>query len=361
MNKIQSNILEQYRYIVDETNIVSKSDLLGTITYANSKFLETSGYSLDEILGKPHSILRSPNTSSDLFKELWDTIQNKKIWKGVIVNRKKDGSEYTVEASIYPIINVDGKIIEYISIRHDISELIELNRKYELVLDYNALQQHIAKEKLEAGIVNELISKDNKVIYHPADILSGDFYSLFKRDDGSIFIYLLDGQGHGASPALTVFATSVTIKEQIKREGNLKKLCKRVFPTIKTFLGELEQLSYIMIMINPSGTKISYVSGGMYPFKIKCDNEIKRVKANNLPFMEFSEIPTVSKLNIEGWESILLYSDGLIEHENSDKDYFVPKKLIGNPTLIEATSDSLKKYKFDDDLTLLHIENSSTV
>ena len=52
MNKIQSNILEQYRYIVDETNIVSKSDLLGTITYANSKFLEASGYSLIELLGR---------------------------------------------------------------------------------------------------------------------------------------------------------------------------------------------------------------------------------------------------------------------------------------------------------------------
>ena len=75
--------------------------------------------------------------------------------------------------------------------------------------------------------------------------------------------------------------------------------------------------------------------------------------------MEFSEIPKVSKLDIDGWESILLYSDGLIEHENKEEDHFLPRKLVGNPSLIETTSNSLKSYEFEDDLTLLHIKSSS--
>jgi SepF-like predicted cell division protein (DUF552 family) len=68
---------------------------------------------------------------------------------------------------------------------------------------------------------------------------------------------------------LTVFAASATIKELVKGKGGLKKICKKLFPTIKTFLGELEQLSYTMIMISPKGRKLSYASGGMYPFKLK--------------------------------------------------------------------------------------------
>lgn len=358
MQDCESNILEQYKYIVDKTNIVSKSDLLGAITYANSKFVEISGYSLAELLGQPHSILRDPDTPSEIYKELWDTIQAKKIWRGIFQNVKKDGSKYTVEASIYPIINCDGNILEYISIRHNITELKELNLKNKILRDYDISQQNIAREKLEAGIVNELDEKNLKVIYHPSDILCGDFYSLFQRDDGSIFIYILDGQGHGVSPALTVFAASATIKELVKGKGGLKKICKKLFPTIKTFLGELEQLSYTMIMISPKGKKLSYASGGMYPFEIKGKNEIFRIKANNLPFMQFSKIPEVTKLNISDWKSIMLYSDGLVEHIRKDEDHFIPRLLIGNPSLIDYTSKSLNQYKFDDDVTLIHLENN---
>lgn len=357
MRKCESNILEQYRYIVDETSMVSKSDLIGTITYVNSKFLEVTGYSAEELLGKPHSILRNPETPAEVFKELWKTIQAKKVWSGVVENLRKDGTKYTVEVSIYPILNCDGEILEYISIRNNITKLIELNQKNETLREHDMQQQHIAREKLESGIVNELDSQICKVIYHPSGIISGDFYSIYKREDGSIFIYLLDGQGHGVSPAMTVFAASATIKQLHNEEGCLKELGKKFFPTIRTFLGELEQLSYIMIMICPEGKKMTYASGGMYPFKIKINDEILRIKANNLPFMEFSEIPEVDAIDITDWKSILLYSDGLVEHENKDEKHFLPRELINDPKLIDHALNSLHNYEFSDDLTLIHLQN----
>ncbi|EQB40005.1 hypothetical protein M947_02995 [Sulfurimonas hongkongensis] len=358
MQTDESNILKQYRHIVDESNIVSKSDLQGTITYANEKFVETSGYPLEELLGRPHSILRNPDTPSVFFKELWDTIQAKKIWRGILKNVRKDGTIYVVDACIYPILSKDGDILEYISIRHDITELRELNAKVQNLLEYGNSQQYIARSKLQSGIVNEFEPKKCKVIYHPSDILSGDFYSIFKRKDGSTFIYLLDGQGHGVSPALTVFATSATIKEMITGKQNLKKICKKIFPIIRSFLGELEQLSYTMILINPKSTKLSYVSGGMYPFKVKfVDNTIYRVKANNLPFMNFSKTPKPSKLNITKWNSMMIHSDGVVEHSYKDQKQFQPKEIIENPALIDSITNSLNDYKFSDDFTLIHLKN----
>ncbi len=359
MKEPRLNILSQYRYIVDETNIVSKSDLRGNITFVNNKFIEVSGYSLVELLGRPHSILRSPDTPSSLFKELWDTIQAKKIWNGVLENIRKDGSIYIVDASIYPMLNDKGEIIEYISIRHDITELRELNHKVEMLRKYDIEQQTIAQEKLQAVIVNELKDDECKVLYHPSDILSGDSYSIFKRNDGSTLMYILDGQGHGILPALTVFAISTTIKHLIHSHSNMEELCKNLFPTIKTFLGDIEQLSYIMIIISSNRQKLSYVSGGMYPFLLKIEDEIIKVKTNNLPFMEFSEVPTVDNLDISGWESLLLYSDGLIEHENRDEECFLPNKLIASPKLIDCTLDLLHECEFDDDMTLIHLKNCS--
>ncbi|MCK9492630.1 MAG: PAS domain S-box protein [Sulfurimonas sp.] len=359
MQTDESNILKQYRQIVDESNIVSKSDLLGTITYANDKFVEVSGYPLEELLGRPHSILRNPDTPKEFFKELWETIQAKKIWRGVVTNRKKDGTFYIVNAYIYPILSKDGDILEYISIRHDITELRELNTKVQNLLEYGNSQQYIARNKLQSGIVNEFESDRCKVIYHPSDILSGDFYSIFKREDGSTFIYLLDGQGHGVSPALTVFATSATIKEMIKGKQSLKKMCKKIFPIIKSFLGDLEQLSYTMILINPRSTKLSYVSGGMYPFKVKFDDNVYGVKANNLPFMNFSKTPKPSKLNISKWQSMIIHSDGVVEHSYKDQEQFKPKEIIENPALIDSITNSLNDYKFNDDFTLIHLKNAT--
>ena len=355
----ESSLKDQYSCIVDATNIVSKTDPKGIITYANSKFVEISGYSKKELIGKHHNILRDPDMDKSVFKELWTTIKSKHVWEGVITNLHKSGSKYTVEASIFPILDNDGNIVEYIAIRHDITQLKKLNNEIEALHAYDTEQQHIAREKLEMGIVNELDDKENnKVLYTPSDILSGDFYSLYKHEDGSKFIYIVDGQGHGVSAALTVFAVSSIMNQLVNQVSDLTELSERLFPVVKTFLGEIEQLSYTMIKICAGSKKLSYASAGMYPFLIKQKAMgIKECKANNTPFMNFSEVPIVSDIDIEGFESLLLYSDGLVEHEKNDLDIFSPKKLIEEPSLIDDAIDTISEMKFEDDVTLLYLEN----
>lgn len=125
----QSTLLEEYKEIVDVSTIVSKTDLKGKITYANEAFCTISGYRQDELLGKSHNIVRHPDVPSEVFKELWNTIQNKKVWHGVIKNRKKDGGYYITESTIKPILDEHGEILEYISIRHDVTELFDLNQE----------------------------------------------------------------------------------------------------------------------------------------------------------------------------------------------------------------------------------------
>jgi PAS domain S-box-containing protein len=123
--KKQIKVLEQYKNIVDNSSIVSKSDKFGNITFVNDKFCEISGYTKEELLGKPHNIVRSPDTPKYVFEDLWRTIkEEKKEWRGQIKNVKKDGSNYYVDAQISPILDDNNDIIEYIGIRYDISELI---------------------------------------------------------------------------------------------------------------------------------------------------------------------------------------------------------------------------------------------
>jgi diguanylate cyclase (GGDEF)-like protein/PAS domain S-box-containing protein len=124
-----SNLLTEYKKAVDLSNIVSKTNPKGVITYVNDKFCEISGYTRNELIGKPHNIIRHPDMPRSAFKDLWDTIKMKKSWTGVVTNMKKDGGQYIVDTTVIPILDVDGDIVEYIAIRHDITELEETKQQ----------------------------------------------------------------------------------------------------------------------------------------------------------------------------------------------------------------------------------------
>lgn len=128
-NKQILNTFEQYRSIVDERSIVSKTDINGIITYVNKPFEEISGYKIEELLGRSHNIIRHEDTPSEVFEEMWSTILDKKVWQGKIKNKKKNGDYYIVDTIIKPILNIDGKIKEFIALRNDITEL-EMSKEY---------------------------------------------------------------------------------------------------------------------------------------------------------------------------------------------------------------------------------------
>lgn len=123
MSEQAKTLLEQYKLAVDSSSIFSKTDPNGTITYVNDEFCRLSKYSPEELIGQPHNIVRHPSTPKKVFKEVWDTIQSGKPWKGVLRNLAKDGSDYYVNATIIPILDDDGSILEILGIRFDITEL----------------------------------------------------------------------------------------------------------------------------------------------------------------------------------------------------------------------------------------------
>ncbi|MCP4432886.1 MAG: PAS domain-containing protein [Gammaproteobacteria bacterium] len=96
--------------------IVSKTNLKGAITYVNQDFLDISGYSESELIGKNHNIVRHPDMPPAAFQDLWDTMKRGEPWNGIVKNRCKNGDHYWVEANATPVFK-DGKIIEYMSVR----------------------------------------------------------------------------------------------------------------------------------------------------------------------------------------------------------------------------------------------------
>jgi aerotaxis receptor len=96
--------------------IVSTTDKSGVITHVNKSFIEMSGYTEEELINSPHSILRHPDMPPAAFKDLWDTVNKGEKWQGFVKNLRKDGGYYWVKATVIPNIR-NGEVVSYTSVR----------------------------------------------------------------------------------------------------------------------------------------------------------------------------------------------------------------------------------------------------
>lgn len=121
--------------ILDDTSIlVSETDAKGHIVFADETFVNVSGYSLDELIGHPHNIVRHPDMPKAAFKDMWETIQKGNAWQGFVKNSSKGGKYYWVYATIFPF--GDG---HYLSVRKKASS--EEIQKYEALYRQMCLEE----------------------------------------------------------------------------------------------------------------------------------------------------------------------------------------------------------------------------
>lgn len=106
---------KEYR-LSDHEILISSTDLRGVITFANDAFCKVAGYQKEELVGKPHNIIRHPDMPKIAFEDLWNVIRGGKLWQGVVCNRNLHGENYWVLATVFPCYE-NEKIVGYISVR----------------------------------------------------------------------------------------------------------------------------------------------------------------------------------------------------------------------------------------------------
>ncbi len=132
--------------------LVSTTDTKGIITHCNRAFVETSGYTHEELIGQPHNLIRHPDMPAEGFKDLWRTIGRGQPWTGLVKNRRKNGDHYWVQANVTPIM-VGGKPQAYMSVRikPDRAQIEQVEALYALLRRQAETGQHTLR--LQAGNV----------------------------------------------------------------------------------------------------------------------------------------------------------------------------------------------------------------
>jgi len=121
--------------IFDGRSLITETDLKGVITFVNRKFVEMTGYSKQEAIGQPHSILRHPDMPKAGFEGMWKLIKEGKVWDGYVKNLRKDGKYYWVDVHIVPKKDENGTIIGYIASR----KVTDPKRLESTILQYKKL------------------------------------------------------------------------------------------------------------------------------------------------------------------------------------------------------------------------------
>ncbi len=106
----RETVLDENAFLVSETNAK------GIILFANEQFCKVAEYSVDDLVGKPHNLVRHEDMPKATFKDLWDTVKKGKVWQGFVKNKTASGGFYWVYATVYPYKNKEGEQC-YMSIR----------------------------------------------------------------------------------------------------------------------------------------------------------------------------------------------------------------------------------------------------
>lgn len=270
--------------VYGENVIASVTDTKGIIKYATQAFCNIGNYKKEDLLGKPHNIIRHPDMPKEIFKDMWDTLKRGEIWKGEVKNRKKDGGFYWVYATISPEYNIQGEIIGYSAIRQDITDkkyveemaitdsLTSLYNRYKFDAIINLQLKHIKRNNLQLNFLlldidyfkqyndtyghaqgdytlKEVALSMKKRFQRPDDYcfrLGGEefgvlFYSNTKEDAFNVCNLLrqdvenlqIPHENSKVSKYLTFSAGLYTIDNQNDTQDNLYKCCDELLYTAK--------------------------------------------------------------------------------------------------------------------------------
>ena len=191
--------------VEQSANAVVITDLNGQIEYANPRFAEMTGYSVDEVLGQNPRVLQSGEHDQEYYQQLWDTILSGKAWRGEFRNMRKDGSLYWEEATIAPVYDETGTITHFVAIKEDITDRKEAADRLAERLRFEALLSELSAA-FTGSTSDQFEVEISRWMQRVSESLGVDRSDLYRFDEDHLYaepVYVYSSTG-AAPSAFTV-------------------------------------------------------------------------------------------------------------------------------------------------------------
>ncbi|AFM25929.1 hybrid sensor histidine kinase/response regulator [Desulfomonile tiedjei] len=233
---IFTNVTETRRAEVERERLVSAieqageavvvTDIAGTILFVNPAFEKITGYAYEEAVGKNPRILQSGEHEADFYKRLWDTIRAGEIWTGRFINKRKDGRIYQEDATISPVKDSAGHIRNYVAVKHDITEHLELSRQLQQA------QKMEAVGTLAGGVAHDFNNLLQVILGYSEMILTDEGLSAAHKADLSKICHAAKSGADLVQRLLTFSRKSDTKAIQLNLNNRVEQLEKMLSRTI---------------------------------------------------------------------------------------------------------------------------------
>jgi len=177
------------------------TDRRGVVEYVNPGFERITGYSKDEILGRTPGLLRSGRHDAAHYRELWSTVLAGEVFRGTMINQRKNGEIYYAETTITPIKDPADAVTHFVAVGKDMTDC-RIRQEHELELE---IARRVQQGLFPAGTPN-FPGFDFAGAAHPATAMCGDYFDYFSTEDGQLGIVIGDVSGHGLGPAVVMAA-----------------------------------------------------------------------------------------------------------------------------------------------------------
>ncbi|MEA3359314.1 MAG: PAS domain S-box protein, partial [Thermodesulfobacteriota bacterium] len=288
-NKALAEISTLATLVKQANESIVVTDLNGDIVYANPFFEKATGYTVKEALGQNPRVLKSGLQNDSFYKELWDTISSGGIWRGVFINKRKDGSLYHEDASIFPIVDSSEKIVNYAAVKKDITKQV----KYEEALKkakLDAESASIAKSRFLATMSHEIRTPMNGVIGFTDMLLDTglnedqiDYAKTIKRSGEALLSLIndvldfskieagqMDLESISFDPEVTAYDVCELIRPRIVNRP-IEILC-RIADNLPSYI-KGDPGRYRQVLVNIMGNSTKFIESGEIELSLNIEKE----------------------------------------------------------------------------------------
>lgn len=320
--------LKRLSSAVEQTaDAVVITDRAGTIEYVNPAFETSTGFSIEEALGKNPRILNSGLQSREFYRDLWDTVLRGDTFRGMTVNRRKDGDLYHAEQTITPMTDDRGEITHFVSVLKDMTERRKIQEQ-EIELELASMVQL----RLYPNTQPEVPGYDVAGAVFPAEATCGDYFDFVPLPGGALALVVADVSGHGLGPALVMAETRAYLRSLTRATDDLAAITTGINGFLFDDLQEDFFVTMLIARLNPLTGRLTYVNSAHPSGYVMSSfgDVIAELPSKCLPLGLFlEEWRCVAQEAIIGEGELAVFmTDGVLECESPDGTEFGGDRLL---------------------------------